>query len=99
MKYRCFKWRKCSSPLCSHRVPHGYNRAKTKCNVQCLSNGECRPIKAVSRKPAHNTASLKLPTASEFVNMVQSTVPEPLTKRERGLLGNGYLILYRQLQA
>lgn len=51
------------------------------------------------RSTSGNIGSPKLPTAWEFVDMVQATVPEPLTRRERGLLGKGYLIICRQLRA
>jgi len=46
-----------------------------------------------------HTDSLKLPTSSEYVNMVQDAVQDKLTFRERGLLGIGYLIICRQLRA
>jgi hypothetical protein len=40
---------------------------------------------------------LELPPAFEILNAVQEGVPEKLTRREKGLIGNTYLVIARYL--
>jgi hypothetical protein len=46
MKFICTRVKQCQNTKCSHRVPHGWNRAKSKCEISCLgeARGVCRPI-------------------------------------------------------
>ncbi|MFC1476756.1 hypothetical protein ACFL5S_02210 [Fibrobacterota bacterium] len=46
-----------------------------------------------SKFSSPNKSSFQFPTASETVGAVQKSVPENLTSREKGLIGNAYLFI------
>ena len=50
--FRCFKAKSCSAVNCSHRKPHKWNEAKTKCVNICFNDGVCEPILTAAQEKA-----------------------------------------------
>ena len=72
--------------------------------IYIAPNGELKnyPVKGSKKDAQRHFATKpmpKLPTAHTIVEAVQAGVPERLTGREKGLIGNAYLAMVRQLSA